>query len=68
MVLFVGSQRLGAGLDLETAIHHRLTAQTLELGLVRTASQAANSLAGARARNSASVLHPVVSMTCFQNG
>ena len=33
MVLFVGSQRLGAGLDLETAIHHGLTAQTLELGL-----------------------------------
>ena len=33
MVLFVGSQRLGAGLDLETAIHHRLAAQTLELGL-----------------------------------
>ena len=33
MVLFVGSQRLGAGLDLETAIHHRLTAHTLELGL-----------------------------------
>ena len=67
-MLFVGSQRLGAGLDLETAIHHGLTAQTLELGLVRTASQAANSLAGARARNSASVLHPAVSMTCFQNG
>ena len=33
MSLFVGSQRLGAGLDLETAIHHGLTAQTLELGL-----------------------------------
>lgn len=32
-MLFVGSQRLGAGLDLETAIHHGLTAQTLELGL-----------------------------------
>ena len=32
-MLFVGSQRLGAGLDLETAIHHRLAAQTLELGL-----------------------------------
>ena len=33
MVLFVGSQRLRAGLDLETAIHHRLAAHTLELGL-----------------------------------
>ena len=33
VVLFVGSQRLGAGLDLETAIHHGLTAHTLELGL-----------------------------------
>ncbi len=68
MVLFVGSQRLGAGLDLETAIHHGLTAQTLELGLGADGIPGSNSLAGARARNSASVLHPAVSMTCFQNG
>lgn len=68
MVLLIGSQRLGAGLDLKTAIHHGLAAQTLELGLGADGIPGCKQSGGGEARNSASVLHPAVSMTCFQNG